>query len=288
MSVPTKAHRRLIHREGKTEMNHTMTVKLLGVRGTLPVHGAEFARFGGGTSCVLVRAGGETIILDAGTGLSSRAWADFYPEKTCPLLITHAHVDHLMGFPVFPPLFDPAVRCDVYLKTREGRTAREQVEALMAPPLWPVRTDALKAGIRFHDVPEMFSLGEIHVDTLESCHPGGSTIYKLSLDGVSIVYATDYEPESEYPEDFCAFARECSLLLLDAQYTVEEYQHTRGFGHSTIPRSAAIARRCGARRTILVHHDPKRTDAQLFALEQAVQANNPPISFGRAGEEVYL
>ena len=56
-------------------MNHTMTVRLLGVRGTLPVHGAEFARFGGGTSSVLVRAGGATIVLDAGTGLSSRAWA---------------------------------------------------------------------------------------------------------------------------------------------------------------------------------------------------------------------
>ena len=62
-------------------MGHTMQVKLLGVRGTLPVHGPEFARFGGATSCVLVRAGGETILFDAGTGLSGRAWRDFFPEK---------------------------------------------------------------------------------------------------------------------------------------------------------------------------------------------------------------
>ena len=58
-------------------MNHTMAVKLLGARGTLPVHGPEFALFGGGTSSVLVRAGGATIVLDAGTGLSRRAWNAF-------------------------------------------------------------------------------------------------------------------------------------------------------------------------------------------------------------------
>lgn len=110
-------------------MNPTMQVRLLGVRGTLPVHGPEFARFGGATSCVLVRAGGQTIILDAGTGLSGRAWDDFFPEQHGALLITHSHLDHIMGFPVFPPLFAPAFRCDVYLKTRQqggmpGRKSR--------------------------------------------------------------------------------------------------------------------------------------------------------------------
>ena len=269
-------------------MGHTMQVKLLGVRGTLPVHGPEFARFGGATSCVLVRAGGETILFDAGTGLSGRAWRDFFPEKHGTLLITHAHVDHLMGLPVFPLLFDPTARCDIYLKTREGHTAREQIEALMAPPLWPIRTATLGDHVRFHDVAETFSIGAVRVDTLESRHPGGSTIYKLSLDGVSLVYATDYEPESDAPADFRAFAEGCSLLLLDAQYTPEEYARTRGFGHSTIPRSAVIARSCGAERTIFIHHDPGRTDAQLLALEEAVRREDTRISFGRAGEEVIL
>ena len=269
-------------------MDRTIQVKLLGVRGTLPVHGTEFAQFGGATSCVLVRAGEQTIILDAGTGLSGRAWNVFYPQQHCSMLITHAHVDHLMGFPVFPPFFDPEIQCDVYLKTREGRTAREQIEALMAPPLWPIRTDTLGDRIRFHDVPDSFMIGDVRVDTLESRHPGGSTIYKLSLDGISLVYATDYEPENDAPADFCAFAGGCSLLLLDAQYTSDEYARTRGFGHSTIPRSTAIARACGAQRTIFIHHDPNRTDGQLMALDKAVRAEDPRVSFGSAGEEVTL
>ncbi len=269
-------------------MHHTMQMRLLGVRGTLPVHGPEFVRFGGATSCVLLRAGGETIILDAGTGLSGRDWDNFFPEKRCTLLITHSHVDHLMGFPVFPPLFDPTVTCGIYLRTRQERTARAQIEALMSPPLWPVDTGSMGAELSFHDVPPAFSIGPVAVETMESCHPGGSSIYKLSLDGVSVVYATDYEPESDAPEDFCAFARGCTLLLLDAQYTQEEYSHTRGFGHSTIPRSAQIARACGARQTLLIHHDPKRTDSQLLALETAVRTQYANVRFGRGGEEVLL
>lgn len=269
-------------------MDHTLSVRLLGVRGTVPVHGSEFTQFGGGTSCVLLKAGGQGIILDAGTGLSDWAFRDFYSGKQFSVLISHAHVDHLMGFPIFPPFFDPGCQCDVYLKTREGHSARRQIETLMAPPLWPVCTDAFRAALTFHDVPDTFSVGLIRVDTMESCHPGGSTIYKITYGGVSVVYATDYEPQSTVPADFCTFARDCSLLLLDAQYTEEEYPRYRGFGHSTLERSAEISRCCDAGQTILIHHDPKRTDSQLLALEAALQKEYPGIRLGRAGEEVTL
>ena len=78
------------------------------------------------------------------------------------------------------------------------------------------------------------------------------------------------------------------LLLLDAQYTRSEYERNRGFGHSTIPRSAAIARCCGAEQALLIHHDPTRTDRQLLALEATVRAQHPNVRFGRGGEEVFL
>ena len=269
-------------------MEHTMELKLLGVRGTVPVHGPSFAQFGGGTSCVLVKADGQGIILDAGTGLSGRDVRAFYGGNDFTMLITHAHVDHLMGFPIFPPLFDRGCRCDVYLKTRGNKTARDQVEALMAPPLWPIRTDCVQAKLTFHDVAASFSLGAVQVDTMDACHPGGSTLYKLSWGGKSVVYATDYEPESDEPADFCDFAAGCSLLLLDAQYTDEEYPRHRGFGHSTLRRSAEIARRCGAAQTILIHHDPKRTDRELLQLEEALRESYPGVRLGRGGEEVTI
>lgn len=269
-------------------MQDTIRLKLLGVRGTVPVHGEQFRQFGGATSCVFLRVGEESVILDAGTGLLTQKVYPFFSGKHFSLLLTHPHVDHLMGLPMFAPLFDSESRCDVYLKTRNGLTAREQVERLIAPPLWPIRTGAFKGEMRFHDVLPSFQIGRVQVDTMDSVHPGGSTIYKLSLDGVSVVYATDFEPADDNPEAFCAFAKGCSLLLLDAQYTDEEYPRVKGFGHSTISRSAAIADRCGAKRTLLIHHDPNRTDSQLIELEQAVRIGNPNVSFGREGEEICL
>ncbi len=269
-------------------MDHAFRVKLLGVRGTLPVSGDAFTRFGGGTSCVLVEAGETCILLDAGTGLLTPEAAACYGKKRLTLLISHAHADHLLGFLMFPPLFQKDCRCDVYMKTRAGLDARQQIERLMTPPLWPIDTTGLKAQMQFHDVAETFFIDGVRVDTMESRHPGGSTIYKLSYGEASLVYATDYEPENDAPDAFCAFAGGCSLLLLDGQYTEEEYEACRGFGHSTIGRSAAIARSCGAACTRLVHHDPKRTDAQLLAMEAHLQAENARIRFGRGGEEVVL
>ena len=45
------------------------TVTILGTRGSIPRAGQEFTRYGGDTICVLVELAGETILLDAGTGL---------------------------------------------------------------------------------------------------------------------------------------------------------------------------------------------------------------------------
>ncbi len=260
-------------------------VRLLGVRGSMPVHGGSCALFGGETSCVLYQAGDETVILDAGTGLM---WEEL-PQKLSgarfTMLLTHAHVDHIVAFPMFSPLFNPKCECDVYLRTREGRTALEQLETLMAPPLWPVRTNALRACIRFHDVPQTFPVGGIRVESMEVPHPGGSTAYKLSWRGASVVYATDAELDKEDLPAFCRFAQGCDLMLLDAQYTQEEYRTTRGFGHMPIRQAVEVALRCQARQTLLVHHAPARTDAQLLEWEQELQKHHPNIRVGRAGDE---
>lgn len=269
-------------------MDQTMRVKLLGVRGTVPVHGPNHRVFGGATSCVLVEAAGRAFVLDAGTGLLSPSFDGFFPTRQISLLISHPHVDHMLSLPAFGPLFDDRYEFDVYLGARGGLGAREQIERLMAPPLWPVGPDVFRARVSYHDVPASLEVGEAGVDTMESEHPGGSTIYKISCGGASVVYATDYEPESDSPAEFCDFARGCSLLMIDAQYTTEEYAHTRGFGHSTIERSVAIAESCEAERTILVHHDPKRTDAELAELDRTVRADHPTIHFGREDEEVIL
>ena len=46
-----------------------LKVRFWGVRGSISCSGAEYARYGGNTSCLEVTAGGRRLIFDAGTGI---------------------------------------------------------------------------------------------------------------------------------------------------------------------------------------------------------------------------
>jgi phosphoribosyl 1,2-cyclic phosphodiesterase len=45
------------------------SVRFWGVRGSIPTPGPATARYGGNTTCIEVRTGGERIIIDAGSGI---------------------------------------------------------------------------------------------------------------------------------------------------------------------------------------------------------------------------
>lgn len=77
-------------------------VTILGTRGSVPVSGPEFVKYGGATTCVVVTLGGQSVVLDAGTGILKLPRA-VSPETEClPLIITHSHVDHMLGLPCVP------------------------------------------------------------------------------------------------------------------------------------------------------------------------------------------
>ena len=113
------------------------SVIILGARGSVPVSGASFTRYGCATTCVLVRMGGEEIVLDAGTGLLNLP-AETARRRELPLLLSHPHADHLLGLPLSPYGTCEGARLDVYAASRNGLDARAQAERLMSPPLWPV------------------------------------------------------------------------------------------------------------------------------------------------------
>src|SRR5437899_1934569 len=85
-------------------------IRFWGVRGSIPAPGESTIEYGGNTACVEVRADGELIILDAGTGIRPLGLAleKEFNEKpiNLTLLISHTHWDHIQGFPFFAPAYD--------------------------------------------------------------------------------------------------------------------------------------------------------------------------------------
>src|SRR5579864_6869341 len=90
-----------------------LRVKFWGVRGTIPTPRRENLGFGGNTACVQVEISEEPdpiVILDAGTGIRRLGLELVERSHGRPLDIhlffSHFHWDHVLGLPLFAPLYD--------------------------------------------------------------------------------------------------------------------------------------------------------------------------------------
>ena len=269
-------------------INHAaLHLTVLGARGSMPVDGKDFSIYGGATSCYRVQAGDEEIYLDAGSGIVK---ARPSPHARLTLLLTHMHLDHIMGLPFFPALAQPDRTIDIYARKHSGLLPKDALDRLIAPPFWPVKLENYPSNIKIH-VPsdETIKLNDVTVDMIESNHPNGSMICRLARGGRSMVYATDFEhSDPDRLNALITFADGCDLLIYDAQYTTEEYDRHRGFGHSTAEVGIEIAARAGAGRIMFVHHAPWRTDDQIADLERRLNERHGNISFAKIGDEITL
>jgi len=263
------------------------TVTILGARGSVPVSGPGFARYGGATTCILVCLAGQPVVLDAGTGLLS------LPEKgqstpALPLLLTHLHLDHLLGLPLCPYALTPGNRLDLYGAPRDGVSLASALSRLFVPPFWPVGPEELPARFVFHDLQKEWDLGPVRVETKEGVHPGGVTLYKLTGGGKTVVFAPDCTLTEDQLTQMAEFARDCDLLLWDGQYSDGEFAARPHFGHSAWTVAARLAALSGARQARIIHHDPTHTDSILEEADRRVRAICPACRLAVQGEEIRL
>ena len=267
-------------------MKDIAKITILGARGSTSLSDSRFQRYGGATSCILLQIAGETILLDAGSGLLNfRSKGD---AEDIHILISHSHIDHIIGLPTFAPMFHRKRRYHIYGKTRNGLTIAEQIETLMRPPLWPAGTDSFADTTDFHMIDDSFTIGQVTIDCLESNHPDGSTIYKIIHGDKIIVYATDFEHDDYHSGQLAKFAAGCSLLIYDAHYFESEYEDHIGWGHSTAEEGIKLKRLCGAKKLLLFHHSPSHSDDALDELLQQLSETEPDCDYARCGEEIII
>ena len=256
---------------------------VFGSRGSIPVGRTDRMIFGGQTSCYMVRAGEETIFLDGGSGLIE-APAQFVRAPS--ILLSHFHLDHLLGLAMYPRLRLKGSETVLYCPAQSTEEAREILDDVFSPPSWPLSLMDYTGTVVLRTLSERFQIGEVTVETMKGYHPGGSVVMRLSFDGKSLVYATDCEPDEDGLKAIAAFAAGTDLLLFDAQYTEDEYPNRIGFGHSTALTGLKLMKRSRARQLLLIHHDPLKTDAELLTIEKRIGRNN--IRFAREGETICL
>jgi len=250
-------------------------VTFWGTRGSIATPGEETNRYGGDTSCVSVEGNdpGHLLVLDAGSGIR-RLGLEVDPAVTrIDLLLTHLHLDHIVGLGFFAPLF----RSDLTITIWGPPAATPLVDRLgryLSPPLFPVRLRDLPSSYELREVPAgPFAVGPFTITAEAVIHPDPAVGYRVAEDGQSIAYLPDHEPAlgPDFPSDpawtsGAGVAEGADLLIHDAQYTADEYVERVGWGHSSVDDAVAFADLVGARRLALFHHDPSRSDEAVDAL----------------------
>jgi len=294
-------------------------IKFWGTRGSIAVPGPETLRYGGNTTCVEIRADEEIIVLDAGSGIRPLGIALDREFQSRPirlsLLITHAHWDHIQGFPFFKPAYGPKNEIRILGFDGAGATFREIMTEPMRSPFFPISMRELSAKTEIVKLTEMkFSLGKVDVHAAFVNHPGVCAGYRLFTSTGSIAFLPDHEPyqflhsarDSDMnPEERIKIAEEqrialvdflhgSDILILDAQYTDAEYETHIGWGHGSVSSAVSLGLDAEVRRLLLFHHNPSHDDTMLDAMVDDARrlirerGKDLQVDGAREGEEVLL
>jgi phosphoribosyl 1,2-cyclic phosphodiesterase/CheY-like chemotaxis protein len=289
-----------------------VSLKFWGVRGSIPSPGKGTVIYGGNTSCVEVRVGGRIIILDAGSGIRALGLALAEEFRGAPmdltLLLTHTHWDHIQGFPFFAPAYDSRNRIHIYGYEGALSGLRTALSGQMESPYFPVSLEELPGNLRIAELEEMrFNVNGTAVEACFTNHPGVCVAYKLTTPDGTIVYMPDNEtrvrasdsgqagavPDSS-EQKLREFIEGVDVLIMDSQYTADEYQMHLGWGHGCIDEVVRMAAEAKVKRLYTFHHDPAHDDTfvsgmQSRAKQLVEQAGSPmQVEAAREGAEVHL
>jgi phosphoribosyl 1,2-cyclic phosphodiesterase len=248
-----------------------MHIKCWGSRGSTPVFGEEYIKYGGDTTCLEIRTkNDDIIIIDAGSGIR-RLGNKLLEEKRFKyhLIFTHAHWDHLMGFPFFKPIYLKQTEIKVYRCPFQGKYVEKMISRVLSPPHFPVKYADISASITYAEgCPDAFDIGSIKIVPIRLSHPNGGSGYKFIEDGKTFVFLTDNELGFVHPgglsyDDYLQFSADADLLIHDAEYSPEEYEKFIEWGHSSYVQAVELGLDSGALKLGLFHTNQDRTDLQM-------------------------
>ena len=242
-----------------------MTIKVYGSRGSIPFFSHKNVEYGGNTSCVRVETEGRTIILDAGSGLFQYAMDIGSRPLEADILLGHLHLDHIIGLPMFKPLWHPASKIRILTKDRVGDgSLPAQVYGAFRPPYWPITLEKLsRAEVSALPMEEKFTLADgVTVTAIDSPHMDQTTAFRIEGDK-TLVYLVDFEMPTSDLERYIDFCRGADLVIFDACYLPVDTDGRQGWGHSTYESGLLLAERAGCKRMLFTHINPECADAMI-------------------------
>ena len=114
---------------------------------------------------------------------------------------------------------------------------------------------------------QSFPISECLIVTMVQTNHGNANCISYRFEekptGKTFVFCTDHEDVAAIGLDFRRHLSEVDLLIIDAQYSAEQYINTAGFGHGTPYGCIKHSIISKVKRVGLTHHDPGSTDQHL-------------------------
>ncbi len=240
-----------------------MRIEILGSGGYHPTENRH-------TACLLLPELG--LMLDAGTGAYRvHERVSELPSPRLDVLLTHAHLDHISGLTY---LFD---------LRREGEPVETIVHAtpevievvrqhLLAPAVFPIQPVT-----RFEPLGDSLTLANgTTLKTFPLDHPGGSIGVRITAGDKSLAYVTDTRRPTPATIDMI---RGVDLLLHEAYFPQAKQELAELTGHCTANEAAAVAKEAAAGRLVMVHPDPRASEAELEAAAAEARALRPEAEY---------
>lgn len=254
-----------------------MYIKCWGSRGSIPVSGKKYLKYGGDTTCLEIRTkSNDIIIIDAGTGIRRLGNLLIDENKNkYHFIFTHAHWDHVMGFPYFKPLYSRHAKFRMHRCPFHDEFVESIISKVMAPPNFPVKYSDIRAELSYEEAcPVEFEIGSVKVVPIAISHPNGGSGYKFIENGKSFVFLTDNELGFIHPgglpyKDYVKFSLGADLLIHDAEYTPKEYKTFIDWGHSVYTDVLNLAFEAGVKKLGLFHLNQERTDREMNKIVKA-------------------
>jgi len=265
-----------------------MIITCWGSRGSIPVSGKEYIKYGGDTTCLEIRTqSGDIIIVDAGTGI--RRLGNKLIEEGLyfyNFIFTHAHWDHIMGLPFFKPLFHSNTKIKVFRCPYAGMYAEKMITRVLTPPHFPVKYSDLSAEFSYEEgCPHPFQIGSVTVVPIHLSHPNGGRGFKFIEGKKTFVFLTDNELGFMHPNgltlaDYAEFSSQADLLIHDAEFTPEEYKSFIEWGHSSYADVLELASRANIKKLGLFHLNQDRSDEAMDQIVDICRRTIDQNNFG--------
>ncbi|MEM1315512.1 MAG: MBL fold metallo-hydrolase [Pseudomonadota bacterium] len=271
-----------------------------GAGGSAPTGDPSRTRWGGDTVCFELRLGGAAatpLIIDMGSGarqLGRALWKEAEAagrSAAAEVLLSHFHLDHVIGLPFFAPFYDPEAHVTVHAGTVGTPAELERtVSELCSAPFFPIRPlDMGAARFRCFVAGQSLEVAGFEVTPFETFHPGGCCGFRIATPHGVVCIVGDHEHGDARID---AIVREmvegADLMIFDATYDDETYDAHAGWGHSTWQKGVALAEAAGVGQVLMHHHQPEHDDDALDARDARIRAAAPDASLARQGQVLML